>query len=138
VPLQALLQQTPSAQYPEAQVAALLQVCPLLLLQLPLPSQACPFEQLPTTSVPALAKTQLPSEPATLHDLQGPVQEADSQHTPSTQLADQQDEANAAVHPSPLANPVTWYSQVSSVYVPLTLPPNKTTTPRPLSKTIPA
>ena len=115
VPLQALLQHTPSAQKPEAQVAALVHACPLPLVQLPLPSQACPFEQLPATSLPALASTQVPSEPETLHDLHGPVHEADPQHTPSTQLPDAQDAANATVQPSPLANPDALYSQVSLV-----------------------
>ena len=134
VPLHALLQHTPSAQKPEAQVEAALHGCPLLLLQFPLPSQACPFEQLPATSVPALARTQVPSEPETLHDLHGPVQEADSQHTPSTQLPDAQEDAKAAVQPSPLPHPDTLYSQVSSVYPIFVLPPKSTTTPRPLSK----
>ena len=42
-------------------MTALVQACPLLFLQLPLPSQAFPFEQLPDTSDPAWARTQVPS-----------------------------------------------------------------------------
>jgi hypothetical protein len=128
--LQALLQHTPSTQKPDAHAVPLLHAWLLLVLQFPLASQACPLEQLPGTSVPAWARTQLPSWPLTLHDLQGPVQEADSQHTPSTQLPDAQDAAVLEEQPSPLPRPVTLYSQVSSVAVPLELPPNRTTTPR--------
>ena len=108
VPLHALSQQTPSTQKPEAQVPAALQAWPFLLLQLPLPSQACPLEQLPATSVPALANTQVPSDPATLHDLHGPVQLADSQQTPSTQLPEAQEAAVSVVRVLPasvLENP---------------------------------
>jgi hypothetical protein len=133
VPLQALLQHTPSTQKPEAHALALLHAWPLLVLQFPLASQACPLEQLPGTSVPAWARTQVPSWPLTLHDLHGPVQDADSQHTPSTQLPDAQVEAVLEEHPSPLPRPVTLYSQVSSSGVPLALPPKRTTTPRALS-----
>jgi hypothetical protein len=115
VPSQALSQHTPSTQKPEAQVLAPLQAWPLLALQLPLPSQACPLEQLPGTSVPACARTQVPSLPLTLHDLHGPVQDADSQHTPSTQLPEAQVEAVLVEQPSPLPRLVTLYSQVSSV-----------------------
>jgi hypothetical protein len=114
VPSHALLQHTPSAQKPEAQVLALLHAWPLLALQLPLPSQASPLEQLPGTWVPACARTQVPSWPLTLHDLHGPVQDADSQHTPSTQLPETQVEAVLVEQPSPLARRVTLYSQVSS------------------------
>jgi hypothetical protein len=113
--LHALSQHTPSTQNPEAQVLALLHAWPLLALQLPLPSQACPIEQLPGTCVPACARTQAPSWPLTLHDLHGPVQDADAQHTPSTQLPDAQAEAVLVEQPSPLVRLVTPYSQVSSV-----------------------
>jgi hypothetical protein len=85
-----------------------------------------------------MARTHFPSEPATSHDLHGPVQEADSQHTPSTQLPEAHEEAKAAVQPSPLPKAVTLYSHVS-VEGPeplLGAPPNTTTTPRPLSKTM--
>jgi hypothetical protein len=115
VPLHALLQHTLSTQKPEAHALPLLHAWPLLVLQLPLPSQACPLEQLPGTSVPACARTQVPSWPLTLHDLHGPVQDLDSQHTPSTQLPDAHTEAVLVEHPSPLPRPVTLYSQVSSV-----------------------
>jgi hypothetical protein len=40
VPLHSLLQQTPSAQWPEAQSPLLVQDEPFLLLQAPLPSHA--------------------------------------------------------------------------------------------------
>ena len=40
VPLQSLLQQTPSAQWPEAQALSLAQAVPFLLLQAPVPSHA--------------------------------------------------------------------------------------------------
>jgi hypothetical protein len=132
--LQALLQHTPSTQKPEAHALALLHACPLLVLQLPLPSQACPLEQLPGTSVPACARTQVPSWPLTLHDWHGPVQDVDWQHTPSTQLPDAQAEAALVEQPSPLPRPVTLYSQVSSMGVPFALPPKRTTTARALSK----
>jgi hypothetical protein len=115
VPSHALSQHTPSTQNPEAQVLALLQVWPLLALQLPAPSQACPLEQLPGTCVPAVASTHVPSEPLTLHDLHGPVQDADAQHTPSTQLPDAQARGVLVEQPSPLPRLVTLYSQVSSV-----------------------
>jgi hypothetical protein len=139
-PLHVLSQQTPSVQWPEAQVLALVQAWPLLLMHLPFPSQACPFAQLPATSVPALARTQVPSDPATLHDLHGPVQVPESQHTPSAQLPDAQEAAKAAVQPSPLPHLLTRYSQVSLVEAPvlLAMPPKRTTTPRPLSKTMAA
>jgi hypothetical protein len=137
-PVQELSQQKPSAQKPEAHALALSHFWPLLLLQLPEPSHAWPFEQLPETSVPGFARTHEPSEPATLQDLQGPEQAADSQHTPSTQLPDEHDEANDAVQPSPLARPATEYSQVSLAKPLLPLPPNKTATPRPLSNTMAA
>jgi hypothetical protein len=99
VPVHAVSQHTPSAQNPEAQAVPLVQGWPLAVVQLPLPSHACPFEQLPGTSVPAFAATQVPSEPFTLHDLQGPLQEAASQHTPSTQKPLAQDDAPDEEHP---------------------------------------
>jgi hypothetical protein len=115
VPLQALSQHTPSTQKPEAHALALLQTWPLLALQVPLPSQACPLEQLPGTSVPGGAGVQVPSCPLTLHEMHGPVQDLDAQHTPSTQLPEAQAEAVLVAQPSPLPRPVTLYSQVSSV-----------------------
>jgi len=66
--------------------------------------------------------------------LHGPEHEADSQHTPSTQLPEAHRLAVAAVHPVPLARLVTLYSHVSSVVMPFGVPPNNTTTPRWLSK----
>jgi hypothetical protein len=105
-------------------------------MQFPLPSQACPFEQLPGTSVPAFAATHVPSLPVTLHDLQGPVHAALSQQTPSTQWPLAHDDANAAEQPVPFPIPVTLYSQSSftSLTPFMELPPNKTITPRALSK----
>jgi hypothetical protein len=61
LPSQALPQHTPSTQKPEAQALALEQASPFLVLQLPLPSHACPSAQLPGTSVPAAAAVQVPS-----------------------------------------------------------------------------
>jgi hypothetical protein len=68
--------------------------------------------------------------------MQGPVQPAVSQHTPSTQLPEAQVAAEAAVQPSPLASFVTVYSQVSLVGPPgevFKFPPNTTATRRVLS-----
>jgi hypothetical protein len=61
VPLHAFSQHTPSTQKPEAQALAAAQAVPLLALQALLPSHACAPEQLPATSVPAAARTQVPS-----------------------------------------------------------------------------
>jgi hypothetical protein len=133
VPVHAPSQHTPSAQKPEAQAVAAVQGWPFLVLQAPLPSQACPSAQLPATSVPAIADTQVPSEPGTLHDLQAPVHAATSQHTPSTQLPEAQRVANSAVQPSPLPSPVTEYSQVSLPYGFPDGLPKSTATPRVLS-----
>ena len=102
LPSHALSQHTPSTQKPEAQTLALPQARPFLVLQLPLPSHACPSAQLPGTSVPAAACMQVPSWPLTRHDLHGPEQDVDSQHTPSTQLPDAQAEAVLVVQLSPL------------------------------------
>jgi hypothetical protein len=113
VPVQALSQQTPSTQKPEAQGAEALHACPFLVLHPPAASQACPSEQLPATSSPAVARTQVPSDPGTAQDLQGPLQLADSQHIPSTQKPDRHLAAVASLQPSPLPQPVTVYSQVS-------------------------
>jgi hypothetical protein len=138
-PSQAESQQTPSVQNPDAQSALLVQATLFLVLQLPVPSQAFPASQLPATSVPALANTQVPADPATLHDLQAPVHAAASQQTPSTQNPLAHWLAVAAVHPSPLPHPVTLYSQVSAglftPYMPES-PPKNTTTPRMLSNTM--
>jgi hypothetical protein len=112
LPSHALSQHTPSTQKPEAQALALAQATPFLLLQLPLPSHACPSAQLPGTSVPAAAGRQVPSWPATAHDWQAPEQDATAQQTPSTQKPDAQVDAVAAVQPSPLPRLVTLYSQV--------------------------
>ena len=138
-PVHGLLQHTPSTHAPEAQAAALVQAVPLLARQLPVPSQAWPSAQLPATVVPALAATQVPSDPATLHALHGPLQVELPQHTPSTQYPLAHEAAKAAVQPSPLPRPVTVYSQVSSVVLiaPFALldePLKRTTTSRPLSK----
>jgi hypothetical protein len=138
---QALSQHTPSTQKPDAQPLALEHAAPFLFLHLPLPSQACPLLQLPGTSVPAAARTQLPWWPATLHDWHAPEQEAFSQHTPSTQKPDAQVDAVAAVQPSPFPSLVTLYSQVSldatggmqlepGEQTSPTEPPNSTITPR--------
>jgi hypothetical protein len=134
VPVQALSQHTPSLQNPLAQALALVQVWPLAVLHAPVASHAWAPEQLPATCVPGDANTQVPSWPETLQDMHGPAQEADPQHTPSTQLPEEHRLAVTAVHPVPLPQPVTLYSQVSSVAKPFTMPPNNTTTPRWLSK----
>jgi hypothetical protein len=112
LPSQAFSQHTPSTQKPEAQAVALEQVTPFLLLQLPLPSHACPSEQLPGISVPAAACMQVPSWPATLHDWQAPEQDPTAQQTPSTQKPEAQVDAVAAVQTSPLPRFFTLYSQV--------------------------
>jgi hypothetical protein len=112
LPSQAFSQHTPSTQKPEAHAVALEQAMPFLLLQLPLPSQACPSEQLPGTSVPAAACTQVPSWLATAHDSQAPEQAAIEQQTPSTQKPEAQVDAVAAVQTSPLPRFFTLYSQV--------------------------
>jgi hypothetical protein len=138
VPAQALLQHTPSLQNPLAHAAALVQALPPAVLQAPVASHAWSPEQLPATWVPGEANRQAPALPGTLQDLHGPEHEADSQHTPSTQLPDAHELAVAAVHPVPLPRPVTRYSQVSSVAVPHGMPPNSTTTPRWLSKAMAA
>jgi len=138
VPVQALLQHTPSLQNPLAHAVALLQALPSALLQAPVASHAWSPEQLPATWVPGEANTQVPALPGTLQDLHGPEHEADSQHTPSTQLPEAHRLALAAVHPVPLPRLVTLYSQVSSVAVPHGMPPNSTTTPRWLSKAMAA
>jgi hypothetical protein len=114
-PSQALSQHTPSTQEPEAQTLALEQAVPFLALQFPVPSHACVTAQLPGTSVPGAARTQVPSLPATLHDWQAPEQDAAAQQTPSTQNPEAQFDAVAEVHPSPLPRLVTLYSQVSFV-----------------------
>jgi hypothetical protein len=138
MPVHVLSQQMPFTQKPDAQVAPALHTCPLLLLQVPAPSQALPFSQLPGTTVPAAASLQMPSDPGTLHDLHEPVQAAVSQQTPSTQLPDAHKVANVALQPSPLPRLVTLYSQVSLptsvAKAPDTIPPNNTATPRSLSK----
>jgi hypothetical protein len=150
LPSQAFSQHTPSTQKPEAQSLVLEQVIPFLLLQLPLPSHACPFEQLPGTSAPAAACRQVPSWPATLHDWQAPEHAATAQHTPSTQKPDAQVDAVTAVQPSPLPRFATLYSQVwlTSAFAkslgdkfrfaksPGRLPPKSTITPRWPSKTM--
>jgi hypothetical protein len=138
VPVQALSQHTPSLQNPLAHAAAPAQAEPLAALHDPVASHAWSPEQLPATWVPAAASTQVPSLPGTLQDLHGPEHEADSQHTPSTQLPEAHWLANAAVHPVPLPQPVTLYSQVSSVAMPYSMPPNKTITPRWLSRAMAA
>lgn len=138
VPVQALLQQTPSLQNPLAHAAALVQTLPSAVLQAPVASHAWSPEQLPATWVPGEANTQVPALPGTLQDLHGPEHEAESQHTPSTQLPEAHRLAVAAAHPVPLPRLVTLYSQVSSVAVPHGMPPNSTTTPRWLSKAMAA
>jgi hypothetical protein len=112
LPSQAFSQHTPSTQKPEAQAVALEQVTPFLLLQLPLPSHACPSEQLPGISVPAAACMQVPSWPTTAQDWQAPEHDAIEQHTPSTQKPEAQVDAVAAVQTSPLPRFFTLYSQV--------------------------
>jgi hypothetical protein len=148
LPSHALSQHTPSTQKPEAQSLALEQVTPFLLLQLPLPSHACPFEQLPGTSVPAAACMQVPSWPTTAQDRHGSEQDALEQHNPSTQKPEAQFDALVAVQPSPLPRFATLYSQVSLTpafaqsYCPAfgspkglgKPPPKSTITPRWLSK----
>ena len=114
----ALSQHTPSTQKLEAQTLALEQAVPFFALQLPVPSHACVPAQLPGTSVPGVARTQVPSRPGTEQDWQDPEQDAMAQHTPSTQKPEAQVEAVAAVHPSPLPRWVTLYSQVSLVFPP--------------------
>ena len=138
VPVQALSQHTPSLQNPLAQAAALEQPVPLAALHAPVASHAWVPEQLPATCVPGAASTQEPTLPGTLQDLHGPEHDADSQHTPSTQLPEAHWLADAAVQPVPLPLPVTLYSHVSSVARPDAMPPNKTTTPRWLSKAMAA
>jgi hypothetical protein len=136
LPSHGFSQHTPSTQKPEAQTPALEQVTPFLVLQLPLPSHACPSAQLPGISVPAAAPVQLPSCPATAQDWQDPEHAAIEQQTPSTQKPDAQVDAVAAVHPSPLPRLVTLYSQVWIASPLLPLPPKSTTAPRWLSKAI--
>jgi hypothetical protein len=114
-PSQALSQHTLSTQKPEAQTLALEQAVPFFVLQFPLPSHACVTAQLPGTSAPGAARTQVPSLPATLHDWHAPEQDATAQQTPSTQNPEAQFDAVAAVQPSPLPRLVTLYSQVSFV-----------------------
>jgi hypothetical protein len=115
LPSHAFSQHTPSTQKLEPQTLALEQAVPFFALQLPLPSHACVTAQLPGTSVPGAARTQVPSCPATLHDWQAPEQDVTAQHTPSTQNPEAQFNAVAEVHPSPLPRLVTLYSQVSFV-----------------------
>ena len=83
------LQHTPSVQKPLAHSVPLVHALPFEALQAPVASQASSPEQLPGTCVPGVARTQVPALPATLHDLHAPVQVADSQHTPSTQLPEE-------------------------------------------------
>jgi len=138
VPSHALSQHTPSTQKPEAQALALEQAVPFFALQPPLAVHAWPFGQLPEISVPAVTWAQVPSWPATAQDWQAPEQAAIAQQTPSTQKPEAQFDAVAAVHPSPLPRFVTLYSQVSLPFAPLFgLEPNRTITPRWLSKTMP-
>src|SRR5512142_1490901 len=139
-PVHALSQQTPSVQKPEAQLSPAVHAWPFLPLQLPVASPACPSAQLPGTSVPGCANTQVPSAPGTSHDLHAPEHAAVSQHTPSTQFPEAQAVAEAVVQPSPLARLATEYTQVSLATVPelFRLPPNRTTRRRPASYTIAA
>jgi len=85
MPLQALLQHTPSTQKPEAHALALLHAWHCWSA-VSAGVTGLSARTAAGTSVPAWARTQVPSWPLTLHDLHGPAQDADSQHTPSTQL----------------------------------------------------
>jgi hypothetical protein len=114
-PVHPVLQHTPPVQNPLAQSAALVHVFPFEVLHAPVVSHAWSPEQLPAIWVPGAANTQVPALPATLHDLHAPEHEAESQQTPSTQLPEAHCAAVAAVQPVPLPQPVTVYSQVSSM-----------------------
>lgn len=88
-PLQAVLQQTSSAQSPLAQVPAPpTQLCPFLSLHTPAPSQAL-FPVHVMVALPSMPLTgmfeQVPTEPPTLQAMQVPRQ-ATLQHTPSMQF----------------------------------------------------
>src|SRR5262245_49427142 len=102
VPLQAVLQQTPSAQLPLAQSLNVVQLRPSSDLHCWLASQAWSVGQV-SSGEPAGTFVQVPELPATLHDLHRPAHSVVvcAQQTPSTQLPDIQFAAVAAVQPVP-------------------------------------
>lgn len=97
--LQALLQQTPSAQKALTQSAATVQDWPLSFLQTPLPSHAFTPIHVGVSSFALGTFEHLPTLAATLHALQVPLH-AESQQTPSAQKVLRQSEAAAQTWPS--------------------------------------
>ena len=115
--LQAVSQQTPSAQLPLAQSAGKVQACPIRFLHFCVASQAWSEGQV-SSGKPAGTLTQVPGMPATLQDLQVPSHWAAvcAQQTPSTQLPDMQlDAVDVRSSPAPSGRAAVFgrYSQNS-------------------------
>jgi hypothetical protein len=85
VPAHAALQQLPSTQKPLVHSLAAAQACPLIFLQIPLPSHVLvPLHTGLVSVPPAATLVQVPTLPTALHTLQSVLQAA-LQHTPSAQ-----------------------------------------------------
>jgi hypothetical protein len=116
VPLQSVLQQTPSAQWPLAQSAKLLQMWPGRALHWWLGSQDWSLGQV-SSGRPAGTGLQVPALPATLQAMQVPEQSAldTAQQTPSTQNPEAQDDAALGEQPEPFWRGAVFakYSQIS-------------------------
>ena len=116
VPLQAVLQQTPSVQLPLAHSVNDVQVWPSSALHCWVASHARSLGQV-SSGCPAGTLLQVPALPATLHDLHLPAHSAAvcAQQTPSTQFFDLHLSAVAVVQPAPLSRSVAFgmYSQNS-------------------------
>ena len=116
VPLQAVSQQTPSAQWPLAHSLNVVQAWPSRALHCWAASHAWSHGQV-SSGRPAGTLLHVPACPATLHDLHVPLHCAAvcAQQTPSTQLPDVQLAAVAGVQPAPFGRAVAFgrYSQNS-------------------------
>ena len=116
LPLQAVLQQTPSVQLPLAHSVNEVQAWPSSFLHCWVASHARSLGQV-SSGRPAGTLMHVPAMPATLHDLQVPLHCAAVcvQQTPSTQLPDMQLDAVAVVQPAPFGRAAAFgrYSQNS-------------------------